>query len=117
MDAKREKELAKVKERIQRAEALRDELLMNKDSAWEKVQDHINELERQNTFLMKQPGESLLYCHAALHWGQEIFVICNMERNEYYAFRIHLLDTAASPLVSSLKHLTIPILSLSNPLA
>ena len=58
MDANREKELAELKDSIKKAEARRDTLFSDKDRAWEKVQDQINELERQKTYLMKQQGES-----------------------------------------------------------
>ena len=58
MDANREMELAELKDSIKKEEARRDTLFADKDRAWEKVQDHINKLEDQKLFLMKQQGES-----------------------------------------------------------
>ena len=65
MDANREMELAELKDSIKKAEARRDMLFADKDRAWEKVQDHINELEKQKTCIIQQQGESQPPTHAA----------------------------------------------------
>ena len=53
-------QLDELKETIKKAEDRRDKLFEDKDRAWEKVQDQINELEKQKTYLMQQQGESQL---------------------------------------------------------
>ena len=67
MDAKREIEMAELKESIKKAEARRDMLFADKDRAWEKVQDEIVILQRRLEEKEKQ-GESqpksLLPCMA-----------------------------------------------------
>ena len=51
-------QLDELKEAIKKAEDRREKLFVDKDRAWEKVQDQINELEKQKTYLMQQLGES-----------------------------------------------------------
>jgi hypothetical protein len=51
-------QLDELKETIKKAEDRREKLFVDKDRAWEKVQDQINKLEDQKFFLMQQLGES-----------------------------------------------------------
>ena len=51
-------QLDEIKETIKKAEDRRDKLFVDKDRAWEKVQDQINKLMDKELFLMKQQGES-----------------------------------------------------------
>ena len=57
MDAMKQ-QLDEIKETIKKAEDRREKLFVDKDRAWEKVQDQINKLEDQKLFLMQQLGES-----------------------------------------------------------
>ena len=51
-------QLDELKETIKKAEDRREKLFVDKDRAWEKVQDEINKLMDQKLFLMQQQGES-----------------------------------------------------------
>ena len=57
MDAMKQ-QLDELRQEIKEAKDRREMLFVDKDRAWEKVQDHINELEKQKTYLMQQLGES-----------------------------------------------------------
>ena len=51
-------QLDELRQEIKEAKDRREKLFVDNDRAWEKVQDQINELEKQKTYLVKQQGES-----------------------------------------------------------